>query len=117
MEDDTFKPASLGNIDSLEEAWAMFITAALKAFREQDDQLRAPGNCVFTAKITVTRSGDGFTITSETNEKFPGRVKGALTAVTTRDGLKIFSPVQINLPGVIRAVDFGASTKEATGHE
>ena len=103
MSSKDFKPGCLGNIDQLEQDWAMFVKAAKRAYGEQENQLRAPGACVFTAKITLKKDGDSLQIITETNEKFPSRVKGAVTAMITRNGLEIFVPVQDFLPGVIRA--------------
>lgn len=105
MSYDNFKQGTLGNIDELEQLFGLFVANAKKVWVEQDDAIRAPGDCVFTAKITMHRSGDSLTISVEAAEKMPGRVKAVVTAMMTRDnGLQIFAPVQDDLPGVLRAI-------------
>jgi hypothetical protein len=96
-----FAPGCLGNIDDLENSWAMFVRAAMKAYDEQEAGIRSDGDCVFTAKIKLQKSGDSFTIIVESQEKFPARKRGAVVAHMTRQGLQIFKPVQETLPGVI----------------
>lgn len=112
MSSTDFKPGCLGNIDQLEQDWALFVKAAKRVYIEQESQLRAPGVCTFIAKITLKKDGDSLQIISETNEKFPARVKGAVTAMLTRNGLEIFAPVQDFLPGVIRAATPQPSVQE-----